>query len=173
VIQDIEGDTVEPTRRRHVVVLSGAVAALSFALLLVLVAPPSREAAVQHAPSPVASPGASSTLTIASNPMNTVYVDLANTSLCPNGSSSSTPSYVVSFDARSGLAYAVQPVPSTSRSAPVPIVADAKTGRPIVWSSAGTSWSQLVTFVYDRQGRYIVTCATPGTTTPPEAFARD
>lgn len=40
MIEDIEGATSEPTRRRHVVVLSGAVATVSLVLLFSLVAPP-------------------------------------------------------------------------------------------------------------------------------------
>jgi hypothetical protein len=39
VIEDIEGATAEPTRRRHVVVLSGAVAIASLALLFTWITP--------------------------------------------------------------------------------------------------------------------------------------
>lgn len=170
MIEDLEGATVEPMRRRHVVALSGAVAAVSLALLFVLVAP--REVAMPQASSPAPSPVASFTLTIATNPMNTVYVDPANTSLCPDWTSFVL-SYVVSFDPATGRAYAVQPVPSMSRSAPAPMVADPRTGRPIVWSSAGTSGSAPATFIYDREGRYIVTCATSKGITPPERLVRD
>jgi hypothetical protein len=53
VIEDIEGAASEPTRRRHVVVLSGAVAIASLVLLFSWVAPPglvmTRQAAVPSA----------------------------------------------------------------------------------------------------------------------------
>jgi hypothetical protein len=58
VIEDIEGATSEPTRRRHVVVLSGAVAIASLVLLFSWIAPPdlgmTRQAAL---PGPSASAG--------------------------------------------------------------------------------------------------------------------
>ena len=63
MIEDIEGATSEPARRWHVVVLSGAVAIASLALLFSLVAPPefgmNRQAA---SPAPSASAGPAMTI---------------------------------------------------------------------------------------------------------------
>jgi hypothetical protein len=63
VIEDLEGATPEPTRRRHVVVLSGAVAIASLVLLFSWIAPPdlgmTRQAAL---PGPSASAGPAMTI---------------------------------------------------------------------------------------------------------------
>jgi hypothetical protein len=67
VIQDLEGATPEPSRRRHVFALSGAVAAVSLVLLVALVLPPELGVAPQVA-SPAASVGAARAITIVSGP---------------------------------------------------------------------------------------------------------
>jgi hypothetical protein len=166
LIEDIEGATADPPRRRHVAVLSAAVAAAALALLLALVVPPSRDAAVTQSPA-VPSARAGFEVTVASDPMRNVFVDMSRTSRCPDGSLLA-PHYWVSIDTSSGGAYAVSPESRTSRSAPSPLVVDPRSGRPVVWSSAGTSRSVPVTFVYDRESRYIVTCVSPNTLAPRE-----
>jgi hypothetical protein len=169
VIQDIEGATPEPTRRWHVAAVSATVAAISLALLLAIIVPPSPEAATSQAASSAPGPSASFTLMMSSNPMRNVYVDLTRVSQCRDGSWL-TPPYI-GFDADSLRAFALQYEVST-RSAPVGVVDDPRSGQPAVWSPAGTSRSVPVTFIYDRQGRYIVACAISDGLPPPE-FARD
>jgi hypothetical protein len=63
VIEDIEGATSEPTRRRHVVVLSGALAMASLVLLFSWVAPPLLVVTRQAAP-PAPNANAGPTMTI-------------------------------------------------------------------------------------------------------------
>jgi hypothetical protein len=65
VIEDIEGATAEPTRRRHVRALSAAVAAVSLVMLFMLVVPPDLGPAPQAA-SPLPSATAAPVMTIVS-----------------------------------------------------------------------------------------------------------
>jgi hypothetical protein len=67
VIEDIEGATSEPARRRHVVVLSGAVAIASLALLFAWVAPPEL-VMTRQAASPAPSATAGSAMWIVAGP---------------------------------------------------------------------------------------------------------
>jgi hypothetical protein len=67
VIEDIEGATSEPTRRRHVVVLSGAVAIASLVLLFSWVAPP-EFGSDRQAASPAPSASAGPAMTIVTGP---------------------------------------------------------------------------------------------------------
>lgn len=63
MIEDLDGATVEPTRRGHVVVLSAATAALALALLVALVVPPSG-ASVVEAPSAAPRPSDAPTMVV-------------------------------------------------------------------------------------------------------------
>jgi hypothetical protein len=65
VIEDLDGATVEPARRGHVVVLSTATAALALALLVALVVPPLGDSVAQ-APSTGLSASNAPTLTVVS-----------------------------------------------------------------------------------------------------------
>jgi hypothetical protein len=56
VIQDLDGATSEPSRRRHVAVLSAATAAISLVLLYVVLAPPAHRDAAPQAAAPSPSP---------------------------------------------------------------------------------------------------------------------
>jgi hypothetical protein len=124
VIEDIEGATSEPTRRRHVAALSGAMAAVSLALFLALIVPPSREA---ERPSPEPSPTASVTLTITSNPIRNVRLDLTLDSVCPDGTRL-IPPYDLVFGEPSGQVFAVRYVVGrVAHSVPVTVVADKRT----------------------------------------------
>jgi hypothetical protein len=67
VIEDIEGATSEPSRRRHVVVLSGCVAITSLVLLFSWVAPPEL-GMDRQAPSPDPSASAGPAMTIVTGP---------------------------------------------------------------------------------------------------------
>jgi hypothetical protein len=104
VIEDIEGATSEPTRRGHVVVLSGAVAIASLALLLTLVAPaphaPAPVDTARYAASPAPSPGGAAVMMLAPNPVSRMRVDLSRTTTCSDGTPIGPP-YVLSIDGAS------------------------------------------------------------------------
>lgn len=68
MIQDLEGATPEPARGRHVLVLSGAVAAVSLALFVALILPPSHEDTPPLAASPTPSASSGPVMTIVSGP---------------------------------------------------------------------------------------------------------
>jgi hypothetical protein len=132
VIQDIEGATSEPTRRRHVAVLSGAIAAVSLALFLALIAPPSRDTA---APSPAPSPN-TQRLTIVSNPLNQMRLDLTLDSLCPDGTRL-IPPYHLAFDEGTGQVFAARYVVGrVTHAVPVTVVVDKRT--PYLTVACGT-----------------------------------
>jgi hypothetical protein len=87
VIEDIEGATSEPTRRRHVVVLSGAVAIASLALLFSWVAPPELVMTRQAAsPAPIASAGPVMTI-VTRQPMilQSAPLDFRSSTTLPTG----------------------------------------------------------------------------------------
>ena len=65
MIEDLDGATVEPTRRGHLLVLSAAMAALALALLVALVVPPS-VGTVALAPSEAPSVSGAPTMTVVS-----------------------------------------------------------------------------------------------------------
>ena len=67
MIEDIEGATSEPPRRRHVVVLSGAVAIASLVLLFSWIAPPD-VGLTRQAASPAPSANAGPAMTIVTGP---------------------------------------------------------------------------------------------------------
>ncbi len=131
MIEDIEGATSEPTRRRHVVVLSGAVAVVSLVLLLILVAPAPVVTAPQ-ADSPTPSESAGSVMNFATNPISRMRVDLSRTTMCSDGTrigppyflsiEASSPGrvFVISFDERTGE--------QTRSPIPVAFRFDARTG---------------------------------------------
>ena len=101
MIQDIEGATSEPTRRWHVVVLSGAVAALSLVLLAALLVPAPMPSNALKARVPSAT--AASLLTIVSgattsfqpNPPSQLRVDAGRLIVCVDDSRPGSPYYVV------------------------------------------------------------------------------
>jgi hypothetical protein len=124
VIEDIEGATPEPTRRRHVVVLSGAVAIASLVLLLTLVVPAPVDTA-PHAVSLTPSASTGPVMNFAPNPLSQLRVDLSRTTVCSDGTRLSPPYFlmvdgssrlisVAQFDARTGE-QTRSPVPVTFR----------------------------------------------------------
>jgi hypothetical protein len=147
VIEDIEGATSEPTRRLHVVVLSGAVAIASLVLLLALVVPaPVSTLPLAAAPAPTASAG--TVVNFAPNPISQMRVDLSRTTVCSDGTRLSPPYFlmmegttrvisVAQFDARTGE--------QTRSPVPVAFRFDASSGwmtitcatddRPVPWES--------------------------------------
>jgi len=101
VIQDLDGAVSEPTRRRHVVVLSAATAAVSIILFFAIIAPPVRLGETPQAASPSPSPNASFVMTVVSNPLRNLPLDLTRSSACPDGSRL-TPPYFLTVEAGTG-----------------------------------------------------------------------
>lgn len=95
MIQDLDGATLEPTRRWRVVVLSAATAAVSLVLLVALIGPPMRFGEPPHAASPSPSPRASFAMTVASNPLRNLPLDLTRSSVCPDGSLLTPPYHLI------------------------------------------------------------------------------
>ena len=135
MIEEIEGATSEPTRRRHVIVLSGSVAIASLVLLLTLVPAPAVPARVDTAPdtaSPVSSASAGEVMMFVPNPISRMRVDLSRTTTCSDGVRIGPPYalsidgaspgrvFIVFFDDRAG-AQTRSPVPAAFRL-------DARTG---------------------------------------------
>jgi hypothetical protein len=125
VIEDIEGGAPEPTRRPHVVVLSGAVAIASLVLLLTLVVPapvvpapvvPARVDTAKYAASPRPSATLGPLMTTVSIALSQLRVDLTRTSACTDGTRL-VPPYHLMVDATSGRVIAVVSDPRTDRSA--------------------------------------------------------
>ena len=135
MIEDIEGATLEPTRRWHVVVLSGAVAVASIVLLLTLVVPapvvPTRVDTGLYAALPAPSPSLGPVITTLSFPLSQLRVDLTRTSACTDGTRL-VPPYHLAVDATSGRIMAVVSDPRTDRSAgpsvPVALAFDGRAG---------------------------------------------
>jgi len=131
VIEDIEGATSEPTRRRHVAVLSGAVAIASLVLLLGLLVPAPVGTAPQAA-SPAPSASTVPVAMFAPNTISRMRVDLSRTTSCSDGARIGPPYsisiegvspgrvFIVYFDDRTGE-QTRSPVPAAFRF-------DARTG---------------------------------------------
>jgi hypothetical protein len=135
VIEDLDGATSEPSRRTHVAVLSAATAVFAIVLFYVLVAPPTFVGAPPQAASP--SPSQSTVMTVASNLFIDLPVDLARSSMCPDGLRWGNPPFQLAVDANGGRAL-------------TPVIYDRTGSRPIA-------------FVQEEHGtgRLIVTCAQP------------
>jgi hypothetical protein len=135
VIQDLDGATSEPSRRRHMAALSSATAVLAFVMFYVLVAPPTFVSAPQAA-SP--SPTSSAVVTVVSNPLNNMPLEVRST-LCAEAGTT-----WASFQLAVGVAG------ETSF---------------VVYDRMG---SRPVAFVQEAEGtgRFIVTCVTPDRSAP-------
>jgi hypothetical protein len=140
VIEDLDGATSEPSRRRHVAALSAAVAAASIVLFYVLVAPPTFVGAPPQAASP--SPNQSIVMTVASNSFMNLPVDLTRSGLCTDGTMWGNPPFQLAVDANGGRALT-----------------------PVLYDRTG---SRAVAFVREERGtgRLVVTCATPDSFVP-------
>ncbi len=134
MIEDLEDASFEPTGRPHVTVLSAAVAAASLVLLLALIiAPASRRGAAPQAATPATIATTTPTLTIVSNPINQVRIDLTREIVCADGTRLRPPYQLsFSFDDGFGAIYGVPSEGGTSRSVPVAVVIDARRSRAIV-----------------------------------------
>ena len=135
MIEDIEGATSEPTRRRHVVVLSGAVATAALVLLLSLVVPapvvPARVDTGKYEALPGPSPSLGPFMTSVSIPLSQLHVDLTRTSACTDGTIL-VPPYHLAVDATTRRIVAVVSDPRTDRSVgrwvPVALAFDGRAG---------------------------------------------
>jgi hypothetical protein len=105
VIQDLDGATPEPTRRRHVVALSIATAVASLALLVGLYLLPSRFDAPPLAASTAASATSGPRLIMSRwPPISHMRIDLSRPAVCSDGTRL-TPPYAVSRDADTGRVF--------------------------------------------------------------------
>jgi hypothetical protein len=127
MILDLEGVTSEPTRRRHVVVLSAATAAIALVLLSALFAPAPRTGPTLLAESAVQSPGSAtvahalaSTTWIRGGPFEESMRDAMASTVCAAGIGSSPPVHLV-LDA-DGRAVAAYTSGATGRFIPLPRV---------------------------------------------------
>ena len=138
MIEDLEGATTEPSRRRHLVVLSAASAVISLALLVALVLPPSNVRGPESA-APAASQNASAFEVTFAGPGTTfarpdTRVTLTALLARPVASTGSLVCFVSSDGSASPLISVrpdvwwgelvyVGPDTPTTRSVPVPVVA--------------------------------------------------
>jgi hypothetical protein len=141
VIEDIEGATMEPSRSRHVLALSAAVASLAFVLLVALVAPQVPGGFAPEASSSPASPRGLSVPASVSNPLAQLRVDLTQASQCGDGAQL-TPPYLLAVDMASGRVFAM--------------TSEGRSGRPI----------PVMLVPASRAGWLTVTCATPDLLAP-------
>jgi hypothetical protein len=142
MIEDIEGATSEPTRRRPVVLLSALTTFVSLILLAALVVLPPRAGIAPQAASPAPGASAGPVTTFVSNPISQLRIDLTHDSLCPDGTRL-IPPYFLAVDGSTGDIFAVRSVVGTTRSVPVTIVADART--PWLSVTCATSVPPVVT----------------------------
>ena len=159
MIEEIEGATSEPTRRRHVVVLSGAVAVASLLLLFSWVAPTAL-VMNRQATSPAPSATAGSAMWIVTGPTMFLQtgpsvwappaVNVKLMSECSDGAQIN-PYYLV-FEGNGQ----VMTVPLDARTAPSPLL----TPSPLLISvdRASRTWAELVSLS--------VSCATSTTRVP-------
>lgn len=135
MIEDLDGTATEPSRRRHVALLSAAVAACSLVLLVVLIGPPTIPSDTPYTASPAPSAAPATTVTFSSNPISRLRVDLTHESACPDGTRLIPPYY---------------------------ITVDAETGRMSAARSDGTDPAVGITLAFDPETGWInVLCATP------------
>jgi hypothetical protein len=129
VIQDLEGATSEPSRRRHVAVLSAAVAAISIVLLYALIVPaPRTHTPPPLAASPVSSPtdgsvgevmfSSASTSWVRSDQVAQLRDDMTST-VCVSAVGSNPPIHLIVFD-RNGQRIAAYTGGNTGRFISLP-----------------------------------------------------
>lgn len=136
MIEDLDGDTPEPTRRRHTVVLSAATAALSLVLLMTLVVPAALIDSSQLAASPAASASPGPRMIISSRPpISHMRIDLSRAIVCSDGTRLDPP-YWPSVDDSTGRVSVAQYHDRSGEliGFPVPVIFrfDARTGYMIV-----------------------------------------
>jgi hypothetical protein len=126
VILDLDGATIEPSRRRHVVTVSASVAAAALLLLYALLVPAPRtgipSAAVPPAPSPARMTvlSASDATSIRGGPFEESLRDAGMSTMCAAGTGSSAPVHLV-IDA-GGRVVAAYTSGTTGRFIPLPRV---------------------------------------------------
>jgi hypothetical protein len=134
VIEDLDGTTVEPARRGHVLALSAATAAIAIVLLIALVLPPAPVSITPQGASPSPSARADSvmpnvwgptTFSFGSGTTSHLDVNVKLVIECADGRRIDAPYYLV-FEGN-GQVMAVPLGASTAR--PVPVVVDRGSGR--------------------------------------------
>jgi hypothetical protein len=124
MIQELDGTASEPTRRRHVVTLSAATAAVSLFLLFLLIAPTTRFGATPQADSPAPSKRGYEMKVVGGPPLHHLRLDLTRDSMCPDGTRL-IPPYDLMRSADTGEVFAVRyVVGGANRSVPVQLVLD-------------------------------------------------
>jgi hypothetical protein len=124
VILDLDGATIEPSRRRHVVTVSASVAAAALLLLYALLMPASRPGAPPLLAAPAPSPArmtvlsASDPTLIRGGPFEESLRDAAMSTMCAAGIGSSAPVHLV-IDASGGVV-AAYTSGTTGRFIPLP-----------------------------------------------------
>jgi hypothetical protein len=139
VIEDLEGATSEPSRRRHVAVLSAATAAFAIVLFYVLVAPPTFDGASPQAASP--SPTRSLSMTVVSNPLINLPPGMTRSAMCGDGATWAPLQLAVS--ANGGPA--VITVYDRTGSRPIGFVREERgTGRLVLTCATPDSWAPRI-----------------------------
>lgn len=132
MIQDLDGDTPEPTRRWHVVALSAATAALSLVLLIALVMPAPIIDSSQLVASPAASASPGPRMIISSRPpISHMRIDLSRAIVCSDGTRLNPPYWPAVDDSTGRVSVAQFHDRSGERigiSVPVIFRFDARTG---------------------------------------------
>ncbi|HUG07220.1 MAG TPA: hypothetical protein VMQ78_11810 [Candidatus Limnocylindria bacterium] len=134
MIEDLEGATIEPSRRRHVAALSAATAAVALVLFLALVTPRTPVDAPSLAATPAPSPTDGTVVTFAapdrqwipvSDPrisevrVNVGSPDYVTSTVCAAGVGSSPPVHLMVLD-RTGQPMAAYTSGTTGRFVPLP-----------------------------------------------------
>jgi hypothetical protein len=136
VIEDLEGATSEPSRRRHVAALSAVTAVFAIVLFYVLVAPQTFVGAPPQAASP--SPSRTFVMTVASNPLINMPLDMTRSGMCSD----------------------------RTASAPLQLAVDATSGRALLVVYDRTGSRPAFFQEERGTGRLVVTCVTPDSFAP-------
>lgn len=159
MIEELDGVTSEPSRRRHVAVLSAATAVVSVVLFYVLVAPPIFDGAPPQAASP--SPSPSFVMMVASNSRINPPPDMLHSRMCADGTPLA-PLQVASWPEAVGE---VAFVPGRQDGAREAVGANSQPLLIVLYDRTG---SRPIAFVREERGtgRLVVTCATPDSFVP-------
>jgi hypothetical protein len=175
VIEDLEGATSEPPRRRHVAALSAATAAVALVLLYLLLVPAPRRDTPPLAVSPAPSPTNGTVVTFAPGPLwlrsgqVSQIPEVVTMTPCLIAPGSNPPAQVMVFD-RSG-----QPMATYTRGTTEPLsspdpdhwgelsftvpcddqVAPLREDETSTECAAGVGSSPRVHLVFDREGRFL------------------
>jgi hypothetical protein len=168
VIEDIEGATSEPSRRRHVAVLSASVAAVSLVLLYLLLVPAPRMDTPPLAASPAPSPTDATVVTFAPGPAwvrsgQVSDIGVVTMTPCVIALGSNPPAQVMVSEPLSSpdpdhwgeFFFSSLPCDAPDASPPLDQVAPLRDDETSTECAAGVGSSLPVTLVFDREGRFL------------------